>query len=398
MNHSNDPHSDSALQVLGELIILAYEHRVLHKIIFSKSSDRTIKRASISTRIIGGRAMLQMETLMTDNKAFHRNIDPNDVNCIESLTELSATYAQINVITTAGEAEYRRSKSGNETVIGGEKLRMAIEAGNGTPIQAEGNNKSKQHILTGDEPFLKHLDISDKNGRIHDKKQAKFRQINRFLEQVRDILPYLPAEGTIRVCDLCCGKSYLSFAVYHYLTVTLGRKVEMTGMDLKADVIEYCNETARTLHFDGLKFYCGDISAYEIPEKVHLVVSLHACDTATDMVLEKAIAWQADVILSTPCCHHALNQSLNCPELSFIAEYGMLRQKLCDAATDALRLKLLEANGYDTAALELIDPEDTPKNILLRAIRSKKFDPGHAAANKAMAEYEAAKKFLMRNL
>ena len=397
MKHSNDLYSESPLQVLSELIVLAFEHSVLHKIIFSKPSDHTIKRASISPRIISGRTIMQMETLMTDNKAIHRNIDPTDVECITVLSELSSIYSQINVITTAGEAEYRRSRSGNATIIGGDKLRRAIESGAGTTVTVEGNNKTKQYILNGKEPFLKYLDISDKNGRIHDKKQAKFRQINRFLEQVRDIIPHLPAEGVIRVCDLCCGKSYLSFAIYHYLTVTLGREVEMTGMDLKADVIEYCNQTARALNYSGLNFYCGDITAYEIPEKVHLVVSLHACDTATDMVLEKAVAWKADVILSTPCCHHALNKALDCPELSFIAEYGMLRQKLCDAATDALRLKLLQANGYETAALELIDPEDTPKNILLRAIRSKKFDPGQTAAKKAMAEYEAAKKFLMRN-
>ena len=398
MNEQTENLSISPRYALAELILTAHTHAVLRKAVLSKPAEKTVKRAALTPRSIGGRAVLQLETFTTDNKAHHRNLDPKDSDTAEALAELAAFFGQINVITTAGEAEYRRAKSGKDILLGGDKLRRAIEAGGGTTVAPEGNNKEKNHILDGSETFLKYLDVSDKNGRIHDKKQAKFRQINRFLEQVRDILPYLPAEGTIRVCDLCCGKSYLSFAVYHYLTVTLGRKVEMTGMDLKADVIEYCNETARALRFDGLKFYCGDISAYEIPEKVHLVVSLHACDTATDMVLEKAVAWQADVILSTPCCHHALSQSLNCPELAFIAEYGMLRQKLCDAATDALRLKLLEANGYDTAALELIDPEDTPKNVLLRAIRSKKFDPGHAAANKAMAEYEAAKKFLMRNL
>ncbi|MBQ7321855.1 MAG: SAM-dependent methyltransferase [Clostridia bacterium] len=380
----------------AELICKAQRYAVLRKVIFSKPADKQVRRAVLSPRIISGKSVLQLETFTADNKALHRNLDPTEPTCTDTLTELIGGYAQINILTTAGEAEYRRAKSGKTVLIGGDKLNRAIEMGEGSEVHAEGNNKVKQHILTGDEPFLKYLDVSDNSGRIHDKKQAKFRQINRFLEQVRDILPHLPAEGVIRVCDLCCGKSYLSFAIYHYLTAILGREVEMTGMDLKADVIEYCNKTARDLNFRGLTFYCGDISAYEITEKVHMVVSLHACDTATDMVLEKAIAWDADVILSTPCCHHALNQALNCPELAFIAEYGMLRQKLCDAATDALRLKLLEANGYETAALELIDPENTPKNILLRAVRSKKFDPGHAAAKKALAEYEAAKAFLMR--
>lgn len=381
---------------LASLLLLAQERSLLRKAIFSKPADRAVKRAVLSPRIIGGRTLLQLETFTADNKALHRNLDPTDPACRETLLTVVADFAQINLITTAGEAEYRRAKSGNDTLIGGDKLRRAIEAGSGTAVSAAGNNKEKQYILNGQEPFLQYLGVSDKNGRIHDKKQAKYRQINRFLEQVRDIVPHLPQEGVIRVCDLCCGKSYLSFAVYHYLANVLHREVVMTGMDLKKDVIDYCNETARALHFDGLTFYCGDITAYEIPDKVHLVVSLHACDTATDMVLEKAVAWNADVILSTPCCHHALNRELNCPELAFIAQYSMLRQKLCDAATDALRLKLLEANGYETAALELIDPEDTPKNILLRAVRSKKFDPGHKAAQKAMAEYEAAKAFLIR--
>ena len=396
MNHQNNPDLASPLTALGELILLSQSRALLRKVIYSKPADRAVKRAVLSPRAIGGKTVLQLETFTADNKALHRNLDPSDSADAAALAEIAAGYGQVNLITTAGEAELRRAKSGKETLIGGDKLKRAIEAGDGIAVSAEGNNKEKQHILSGNEPFLKYLDVSDRNGRIHDKKQAKFRQINRFLEQVRDILPYLPAEGTIRVCDLCCGKSYLSFAVYHYLTEVLGRKVVMTGMDLKKDVIEYCNETAQALYFDGLTFYCGDITAYEIPEKVHLVVSLHACDTATDMVLEKAVAWNADVILSTPCCHHALNKALNCPELAFISQYSMLRQKLCDAATDALRLKLLEANGYETAALELIDPEDTPKNILLRAVRSKKFDPGRKAAQKAMAEYEAAKAFLMR--
>ena len=381
---------------LASLLLLAQERSLLRKAIFSKPADRAVKRAVLSPRIIGGRTLLQLETFTADNKALHRNLDPADDTCRETLLTVVADFAQINLITTAGEAEYRRAKSGNDTLIGGDKLRRAIEAGSGTAVSAAGNNKEKQYILNGQEPFLQYLGVSDKNGRIHDKKQAKYRQIHRFLEQVRDIVPHLPQEGVIRVCDLCCGKSYLSFAVYHYLANVLHREVVMTGMDLKKDVIDYCNETARALHFDGLTFYCGDITAYEIPDKVHLVVSLHACDTATDMVLEKAVAWNADVILSTPCCHHALNRELNCPELAFIAQYSMLRQKFCDAATDALRLKLLEANGYETAALELIDPEDTPKNILLRAVRSKKFDPGHKAAQKAMAEYEAAKAFLIR--
>jgi hypothetical protein len=168
----------------------------------------------------------------------------------------------------------------------------------------------------------------------------------------------------------------------------------MSGVDLKADVVEHCNSVARTLGFDGLEFLCGDVGKYECDTHPDLVISLHACDTATDLVLAKAMEWNADVILSTPCCHHELNHTLNCPSLAFIAEHSMLRQKLCDAATDALRLKRLEAHGYSTCALELIDPEETPKNVMLRAIRKKNFNPESADARGAMKEYLDVKAFL----
>jgi len=262
-------------------------------------------------------------------------------------------------------------------------------------VQALFNNREKQYILNGNEPFLIKLEISDKNGRVHDKKRAKFRQINRFLELVRDVEDKLPADGILRICDLCCGKSYLSFAVYHYFAIIKGRNVRMTGVDLKPDVIEFCSATAKDLGFDGLEFLCGDVGKYQTDDHVHLVVSLHACDIATDLVLSRALAFEADVILSTPCCHHAMSPALACPELDFIAKHSILRQKLCDAATDALRLKILEAHGYTTTALELIDPEETPKNVLLRAVRKKHPDP--ASMQAARTEAEQIRAFLLGN-
>lgn len=210
-----------------------------------------------------------------------------------------------------------------------------------------------------------------------------------------DRLPALPQTGELRVCDLCCGKSYLSFAAYHYFANVLGRTVRMTGVDLKPDVIDRCNLAARALGWGGLEFLCGDVSRYDAGGHVHLVISLHACDTATDLVLSRAVRWGADAILSTPCCHHELNHTLNCPALGFIGAHSMLRQKLCDAATDALRLKYLEASGYSVAALELIDPEETPKNILLRGLRDRSFDPQSDRARRLWAEYETAKRFLV---
>lgn len=372
------------------LIVAAAEKQQLKKVVLSKPDDAQELRTVLTLRRIGGKDRLQAERFQTDNKALHENLP---VAPGERLLELVVGHAQINLLTAVGDCELRRGKRGTLTLLGGEPLKkrlLAVEASaEGTTAQ---NDRQKQRILTGDEPFLRLLDISDGNGRVRDKRQAKFRQINRFLELVRDCVPALPSTGALRICDLCCGKSYLSFAVYHYFANILGRQVRMTGVDLKPDVIAYCQDIARRLGFEGLEFLCGDVSRYDTEAPVDLVVSLHACDIATDLVLERAVAWQARVILSTPCCHHELNHQIHCAPLAFITEHSMLRQKLCDAATDALRLKYLEAHGYKTVALELIDPEETPKNIMLRGVRCER--PDSAVCEAARQAYEAARGFL----
>lgn len=380
------------LQSTAAIIQAAARAGLLKKAVLSKCSDPGTVRITLSARTIGGRLCLQAESLHTDNKARHKNLELGD---LDALLALLAGAWQINVLTALGSCEYRTAKSGKVTLIGGDALARKLEnAKDKAPApSAQTNDREKQYILCGNEPFLIRLEVSDRNGRVHDKKRAKFRQINRFLELVRDVEDKLPAQGTLRICDLCCGKSYLSFAVYHYFTVIRGRDVRMTGVDLKPDVVEFCSQTARALGFDGLEFLCGDVGKYDTEEHVHLVISLHACDIATDLVLSRALAWQADVILSTPCCHHALSPALDCPPLAFIAKHSMLRQKLCDAATDALRLKILEAHGYAVAALELIDPEETPKNIMLRGIRKKNPDP--TSMQSAREEAEQIRQFLL---
>ncbi|MBQ9760944.1 MAG: SAM-dependent methyltransferase [Clostridia bacterium] len=377
---------------MGELISAAAQNGTLKRAVLSKPDDRATVKCVITLRKIGKSIAAQAETFRADNKALHEN---SPLDGIARLTELISGFSQVNLLTTVGDCEYRRSKSGKCVILGEAKLSRALQSGNAPTAEIIDNNRAKKRILTGDEPFLRLLDVSDESGRVRDKKQSKFRQINRFLEMIRDCLSHLPTDGELRICDLCCGKSYLSFAAYHYFANVLGRRVRMTGVDLKPDVVAYCNEVAKKLNFDGLEFLCGDINEYNAGEKVHLVISLHACDTATDLVLGKAMEWNADVILSTPCCHHELNHTLNCAPLAFIAEHSMLRQKLCDAATDALRLKLLEANGYAVAALELIDPEETPKNVMLRALRKKHFESSSAEASRLRAEYEQAKSFLL---
>ena len=389
---------------LADLVYRCAVAALMNKAVLSKCHDKAVQRCTLTLRRIRGEVMIQAETMRVATvakvagkgepvQASHENI-PVTPEGNTRLLALLANFDQVNLMTPAGSCEFRRSKNGKETLLGAAPIYTALDQGQDIPprLPLAGNDKQKNRILSGNEAFLIHLGVSDAQGRVHDKKQPKFRQINRFLELIRDVEAHLPAEGRINICDLCCGKSYLSFAVYHYFSEIKKRDVRMVGVDMKADVMDDCNAVAKALGMTGLSFECADVSLFDFGQPVHMVISLHACDTATDLVLDKALDWGAKVLLSTPCCHHAMNKALDCSALSFIAEHSMLKQKLCDAATDALRLKRLEAAGYDVAALELIDPEETPKNVMLRGI--KKYDPSAARCKKAADAYKQAYQFL----
>ena len=377
---------------ISSIILEAANKHLLRKAVFSKPLDKTVIKAVMSEKIISGKTSLQAEFFHKDNKVTHKNFVLEELD-VQLMSDFGSGFMQINLICNGAECEYRLSSSGKSTVLNANKVEKLFESALPVPAVIEENNRKKNRILSGNEPFLRLLGVADENGRVYDKKQSKFKQINRFLEIIRDCEDKLPSDS-IRICDLCCGKSYLSFAAYHYFSVIRGMNVSMTGVDLKPDVVEHCSSVARSLGFDGLEFICGDINNYSPEVLPSLVVSLHACDIATDIVLMKAAEWKTDVILSTPCCHHELNHNIDCKELSFITEHSMLRQKLCDAATDALRLCRLESQGYSTTTIELIDPNETPKNVMLRAIRNKRFDPNSKEAKQALERYISAKKFL----
>lgn len=220
--------------------------------------------------------------------------------------------------------------------------------------------------------YLIHLGIMNADGMVFQKKYDKFRQINKFLEFVEDAInkARLP-EHRLRVIDFGCGKAYLTFALYHYLTSVRGLSVEATGLDLKEDVIAFCNRTADELEYRSLHFAVGDIASYDFNEKPQLVVTLHACDTATDEALLRAIQWQTDIILSVPCCQHELFPKIRNTELRPLMKHGILKEKLSSLVTDALRASLLEAFGYEVSVMEFIDMEHTPKNVLIRALLKK---------------------------
>lgn len=298
----------------------------------------------------------------TGTQVFHQNHSAGEAcGLIGEL--MQNQFRQCEITARGRSATVLVSKKGKMTV----KVRQ-----NACDIPRElSHNREKQYILKEGCPvdFLVGLGVQTPEGRITKNKYDKFRQINRYLEFIEDILDQLPSEGTIHVIDFGCGKSYLTFAMYHYLHVLQGRDVRITGLDLKEDVIRRCNELARQCGYEQLHFQVGDIGAYEGEQRVDMVVSLHACDTATDYALEKAVRWGARVILAVPCCQHELNRQIHCGELAPLLRYGVIKERMSALITDAVRANLLEQQGYETQILEFIDMEHTPKNLLIRAVK-----------------------------
>ena len=369
---------------IASIINDAAERGIYKKTVLSKCTDKSVKRCTVSMfRHSGGGTGIQLETLLRDGKAVHKNLPQEELTA--SVLSLLGLYRQADIITTAGSCTVMISERGKVHV------KNAIKAGEAELAEIQGHDRKKTHLLSPDAPFLYPLGISDAHGRLLDSRRSKYKQINRFLELLDDVYPKLPQSGTLTVCDLCCGKSVLAFAVYRYLTFVRGRQVEMYGVDLKPDVIELSERIARESGCTGLHFICGDVSRFEPPAPPALVLSLHACDTATDLVLSLAIKYRAKVILSTPCCHHEIfSQLAQLPPVLATAYsgYPILRGKLADSLTDGLRCARLEMEGYKVQAVELVDPDDTPKNVLIRAV----FDRMPSAEKKAELRlaYDAA--------
>ena len=357
---------NNKIEQFVSLVTLAFGAGAIKKLVFSR--PRAGEEKKVTARLVKHkeRKILACEYALPGDTVRHKNFTESELS--SAVTELASLYMQSNLITPVGEAELKSSKSGKITLLGGDRLVRALSGEGGFEAAEVSLDTRKNYILQGDEDFLISLGISDKSGRVHDKKQGKFRQINRFLEHIEDISANLPREGELIVYDLCCGKSYLSFAVYYYLTAIKNRSVSMLGIDLKRDVINWCQGEADRLGYSGMRFVTDDIKNLPRDLRPHLVISLHACDIATDIVIDSAISLGAGVILSTPCCHRYLNGRLNSPELEFVSRFPHLRNKLCEAITDAIRLARLEEAGYKVAAKELTDPDDTPKNTLIEAV------------------------------
>ncbi len=303
-------------------------------------------------------------TRYTQKQAFHENIPSEDL--LQALENtIQDHYLQVNAFSLEREHCILLSKKGTctyrETVMPAESRAAAVR---------EEHNRKKQYILEEGKPIAPLVDMGvfTREGKVVRSMYDKFRQINRFLEILEDELANWKGDS-IHVIDFGCGKSYLTFIVYYYLTEIRGIRAEIIGLDLKADVIEKCSRAAQNYGYDGLHFEKGDINGYKTPFDVDLVMTLHACDTATDYALYNAVQWKAKLIFSVPCCQHELNGQMEPGTLPILSRYGILKERFCALATDAIRGNLLEYCGYRTQLMEFIDVAHTPKNILIRAVR-----------------------------
>ncbi|MDE6737913.1 MAG: SAM-dependent methyltransferase [Lachnospiraceae bacterium] len=341
----------------------------LYQIILSNPRDKNgAFKIKIRPVMVKGRLLFQ-QTTYEGKQVFHENLDQAAViRHIEVVLERD--FKQCEVAHQGCRAVVLVSKKGKMTISKKKIESTEKEAEAGRTVKLA-HNRKKQYILQEGipVPFLVDLGVQTREGKIVHARYDKFKQINRFLEFIEDILPTLSKENTVHIVDFGCGKSYLTFAMYYYLHDLRGYDVEITGLDLKEDVITNCNALSQKYGYDKLHFIKGDIAEYEEESTVDMVVTLHACDTATDYALAKAVEWGAKVILSVPCCQHEINRQIHNEALSPLLKYGIIKERLSALVTDALRANLLEAAGYETSILEFIDMEHTPKNLLIRAVR-----------------------------
>ena len=355
-------------------------NETLIRVILSNPSSKDGVIKICARPVLKNKSLLFQIEEYTKTQVFHKNLTAGDAGSYltgklsSDASSQTAEFKNALVETKSFTANVLVSKKGTITI------KKKMNASSKQPKISLSHNRKKKYILEEGipVPFLIDLGVMTQNGNIVNAHYDKFRQINRFLEYIEDILPSLPTGRELRILDFGCGKSYLTFAIYYYLKVLKGYPVRITGLDLKEDVIRHCNELAVKYGYDKLEFLCGDIAYYDGCSQVDMVVTLHACDTATDYALAKAVGWGAKVILSVPCCQHELNKQMKNDLLSPVLHYGILKERMAALMTDGLRAQILEANGYRTQILEFIDMAHTPKNLLIRAVYN-----GHCADNKA---------------
>ncbi len=364
---------------MEQTVIEAIEKSVeegLQRAVFSNAPKAAeLSKVKVYPVVIGGRQQYQIEEYR-GTQVFHSNCTEEQVTERLQNRLREGEFRQVELLSVFHQRTVLIGKKGTATVKCKKRQDSALV------VMPREHNRKKQYLLEEGipVPFLIDLGVMTKEGTVVKAKYDKFRQINRFLEFVEDILPALPKNRELTILDFGCGKSYLTFALYHYLYTLKGYEVRIVGLDLKKDVIARCNRLAQEYGYTKLEFLCGDIADYTGMNAVDMVVTLHACDTATDYALYKAIRWGASVVLSVPCCQHEWNRQMECEPLQPFLKYGIVKERMSALMTDAFRANVMEACGYKTQLLEFIDMEHTPKNILLRAVRKEKIEQKDLAA------------------
>lgn len=360
-------------ETLDSLLDYFINEHLLQIIISNPAEKDRVQKIKIRPLLLKGELVYQAEEF-TQKQAFHKNHTASGLrNYMKE--QLDGNFRQAEVMSGLGNATVLVSKKGQMTI---KVKRMTGTADEKSDTRQKivpdlsrlEHNRKKRYVLEEGRPvpFLADLGVMTAEGKVVRSRYDKFRQINRFLEFIEDILPRLDKSRETTIIDFGCGKSYLTFAMYYYLHERKGYPVRIIGLDLKQDVIHRCNQLAVRYGFENLQFYHGDIASYEGVDHVDMVVTLHACDTATDYAIHKAVRWGAKVILSVPCCQHEYNRQMDNDLMQPVFQYGLIRERMAALYTDAMRAQILENQGYRTQILEFIDMEHTPKNILIRAV------------------------------
>lgn len=352
---------------LKQLIENLFNDKIVLRLIFSnpyKKDKDSISKVVVKPFESNDEKKYQF-TYQFENKVAHSNLDKDD-SVDEVVALITNIFKQVLINTSDKEYHVLSNKSGKISII--ERANQVAHK-----EMKLSHNREKQYIIKDNKvvPFLVELGVMNLQGKVLNDKYDKFKQINRFIEFVQDIVEEFDASKTINIIDFGCGKSYLTFAIHYYLTEILNYKVNIVGLDLKKDVINKCNQIVSKYKMKGIKFQVGDIKDYK-ESQVDMVVTLHACNTATDYALYNAVKWDAKVILSVPCCQHEVNEQIKTDNLKALTDYGIVKERISALITDVTRAKLLELNGYKTQLLEFIDMEHTPKNILIRAVKRNK--------------------------
>lgn len=377
---SHEPSLDALLQQVGD-------NHLLYAVMSSPLNKGLDQPSKVIFRplLFKGQAGFQVSRYF-QQQVFHKNLTVAET--LECVKEILPQFKQGCFFTREADYQVLMNKAKKMTIL------KKMPTKNALPMLGQ-HDRKKTYVLQEGEPvpFLIELGVMTSTGKIAPKKYAKFRQINRFLEVIQDVLPSLKKGKKIQIVDFGCGKAYLTFALYHYLQNIEGYQLQVTGLDLKQEVIDQCQALAIKLGYQNLQFSMGDINHHEPKGKIDMVITLHACDTATDAALEKAIRWDADVILSVPCCQHELYHQIENNELNCLLKHGLLKERFAALVTDAARGQILEIMGYDIKMIEFVDFEHTPKNLLIRALKHSKVRDPMNAVNK----YREFKKLLTIN-